>query len=66
MIQLQRQKIQSLEEAVALITDFSEIQKDTNQVHGEVERGYTIFGRRGATYLQLDAYGSKNRKFQAR
>jgi hypothetical protein len=33
---------------MALITQFSEIQKDTNQVHGGVECGYTMFERRGS------------------
>jgi hypothetical protein len=55
-----------LEEAVALITQFTEIHKDTNQVHGAVECGYTMFERRGSTYLQLDTYGSRDRKFQGK
>jgi hypothetical protein len=55
-----------LEEAVALITQFTEIQKDTNQVHGEVECGYTIFDRGGSTFLQLDTYGLRGRKFQGK
>jgi hypothetical protein len=55
-----------LEETVALITQFTEIQKDTNQVDGGVECGYTMFERGGSMYLQLDTYGSRNRKFQGK
>ena len=51
---------------MALITQFAEIQKDTNQVHGEVECGYTIFERGGSTFLQLDTYGSRDRKFHGK
>ncbi len=35
---------------VALIREFSEIHKGTNQVHGEVECGWTTFEQDGARY----------------
>ena len=51
---------------MALITQFTQIQKDTNQVHGEVECGYTIFETTRVEVLQLDTYGSRDRKFQGK
>jgi len=47
---------------MALVREFSQIQKATNHVHGEVECGWTTFEDAGATYLQLDTYGSGHRR----
>ena len=47
---------------MALITEFTELQKERNQVHGPVECGYTVFERGGTRYLQLDTYGSSDRQ----
>ena len=55
-----------MEGTVALITEFTEIQSDTSNVHGGVECGYRMFEREGTTYLQLDTYGSRDRKFQGK
>jgi hypothetical protein len=47
---------------LALIAEFSKLQKERNQVHGVVECGYTIFEEGGSRYLQLDTYGSPDRQ----
>jgi hypothetical protein len=47
---------------MALITGLTELQKDRNRVHGAVECGYTVFEECGERYLQLDTYGSPERK----
>jgi hypothetical protein len=47
---------------MALITQFTQLHKDRNQVRGPVECGYTVFERRGVRYLQLDTYGSQDRQ----
>jgi hypothetical protein len=47
---------------MALITELTELHKDRNRVHGAVECGYTVFEERGERYLQLDTYGSPERK----
>ena len=47
---------------MALIAEFSKLQKERNQVHGVVECGYTIFDDGGSRYLQLDTYGSPDRQ----
>jgi hypothetical protein len=47
---------------VALITEFTKLQKERNQVHGVVECGYTVFEHGGARFLQLDTYGSRERQ----
>jgi hypothetical protein len=47
---------------MALIGEFSETQKERNQVHGVVECGYSIFEVEGARYLQLDTFGSTERE----
>ncbi len=47
---------------MALITDFTRLQKEQNRVHGVVECGYTVFDVGGARYLQLDTYGSLERQ----
>ena len=39
----------------------SEIAKDRNTVHGEVDCTYLVFEEGGDTYLQLDTYGSSSR-----
>jgi hypothetical protein len=47
---------------MALITEFTELQKERNQVHGVVECGYSTFEVEGARYLQLDTFGSTERQ----
>jgi hypothetical protein len=48
--------------AMALVRDFVHVNKGENRIHGEVECGYLSFTSSGRTYLQLDTYGSKDRK----
>jgi hypothetical protein len=47
---------------MALIGEFTQIQKETNRVHESVECGWARFERDGETYLQLDTYGSSDRQ----
>jgi hypothetical protein len=47
---------------MALINELTELNKDRNQVHGPVECGYTVFEEGGERYLQLDTYGSPERR----
>jgi hypothetical protein len=47
---------------MALITEFTELQKERNHVHGVVECGYSTFEVKGARYLQLDTFGSTERQ----
>jgi hypothetical protein len=47
---------------MALIREFQQIHKESNRVHDAVECGWAIFEHRGATYLQLDTYGSRGRQ----
>jgi hypothetical protein len=51
---------------VALIRQFARIHKESNRVHDDVECGWTTFVADGATYLQLDTYGSSGRKIQGK
>jgi hypothetical protein len=50
------------EATVALISKFVHVQKESNSVHDPVECGWTVFERNGATYVQLDTYGSGSRQ----
>jgi hypothetical protein len=47
---------------MALITEFTELHKERNQLHGVVDCGYSIFEIGGARYLQLDTFGSTERQ----
>jgi hypothetical protein len=48
---------------MALITTFNRVNKDRTQVHRTtVECGWTTFERDGRVYLQLETYGSDERK----
>jgi hypothetical protein len=47
---------------MALISTLTELKKDRNQVHGPVDCGWTVFEEGGERYLQLDTYGSQERK----
>jgi hypothetical protein len=47
---------------MALITEFTKLEKERNHLHGPVECGYTVFEHNGARYLQLDTYGSQERQ----
>lgn len=40
--------------------------KESNRVHDVVECGWTTFEVDGATYLQLDTYGSSGRQIQGK
>ncbi|WP_439104344.1 hypothetical protein [Celeribacter marinus] len=48
---------------MALVKSIEE--KETHRrpsVHDEVEATFVVFGQEGATYLQIDTYGSPNRE----
>ena len=48
---------------MALIRELKEITKDRQTVHGSVECAYSVFtGADGRRYLQLETFGSKERK----
>jgi hypothetical protein len=48
---------------MALITTIKEISKERQTVHGFVECAYSVFtGSDGKRYLQLETFGSKERK----
>ena len=51
---------------MARIGVFTEMAGGDGNVHGEVECGYKIFVAHGQTYLQLDTYGSEERKLQGK
>ena len=51
---------------MALIAEFTKLQKERNQVHGVVECGYTVFEEGGSRYLQLDTYGSQERQIRGK
>lgn len=48
---------------MALITEFTKINKERQSAHGPVECAYSIFtDGSGKSYLQLETFGSKERK----
>lgn len=47
---------------MARIGEFREVTSQTNRLHSPVECGYRIFTVEGQTLLQLDTYGSTERK----
>jgi hypothetical protein len=47
---------------MALIREFTEVQKGSNRVHDVVDCGWTVFERDGAVYVQLDTYGTDHRQ----
>jgi hypothetical protein len=48
---------------MALIKELKQIKKDRQTVHGIVECTYSVFtGPDGQRYLQLETFGSKERK----
>lgn len=47
---------------MARIAEFREVTSQTNRLHGQVECGYRIFSADGQRVLQLDTYGSPERK----
>jgi len=47
---------------MARIGEFHEMTSQTNRIHGLVECGYRIFTVDGETVIQLDTYGSSERK----
>jgi len=56
-------KVTPREARMALIKRFTQARMDRNSVHQPVDCTYTVFADdRGTRYLQLDTYGSKERK----
>jgi hypothetical protein len=51
---------------VALVRSITKVIKDRNSLHSEVECGYSTFSDGGKRYLQLETYGSKERKLQGK
>jgi hypothetical protein len=51
---------------MALITRFDEVTADRQVVHGPVECGWRSFTSNGERILQLDTYGSAERKLQGK
>ncbi len=52
---------------MALVKKLEKIEKERNTVHDEVECTYTIFtDSAGNKFLQIDTYGSVNRKFRGK
>ncbi|MGW9496293.1 hypothetical protein ACWG5P_18190 [Streptomyces prasinus] len=47
---------------MALIKEFQSVSSDTQRVHGPVMCGYRTFTADGRRLLQLDTYGSTDRK----
>jgi hypothetical protein len=47
---------------MARIVEFHEVIVDSNRVHERVECGYRVFTAESQTFVQLDTYGSKDRK----
>jgi hypothetical protein len=48
---------------MALVTTLTQVAKDRQSVHGPVECAYSVFtGPDGQRYLQLETFGSKERK----
>ncbi|MFF8590744.1 hypothetical protein ACF061_04770 [Streptomyces sp. NPDC015220] len=47
---------------MALISEFQSVSSDTQRVHGPVTCGYRTFTADGQRILQLDTYGSTERK----
>jgi hypothetical protein len=51
---------------MALVRKVEKIDMDRNTVHDPVDCTYTIFEEGGVKYLQLDTYGSSNRKIKGK
>jgi len=51
---------------MALVTDIRHATKERHSVHDRVECSYSTFLISGRAYLQLDTYGSKNRKLRGK
>lgn len=51
---------------MALIREIHQIHKERNNVHAPVECSYCVFRSDGKTYLQLDTYGSADRKLRGK
>lgn len=47
---------------MALIAEFLEAHTDRASIHGPVQCGWRVFESGGVTILQLDTYGSDQRK----
>lgn len=47
---------------MALVRQIRPVEKERQAVHGETECSSSVFRAGGATYLQLDTYGSPERK----
>lgn len=51
---------------MALISSFEKITGERQAIHGPVECGWRAFSIDGRKILQLDTYGSAERKFQGK
>ncbi|MBQ0983682.1 hypothetical protein KBZ10_03915 [Streptomyces sp. F63] len=51
---------------MALINEFESRPSDAQSVHGPVSCGYRVFTIEGQRILQLDTYGSPERKIQGK
>ncbi|MFK4149464.1 hypothetical protein [Streptomyces sp. NPDC004065] len=51
---------------MALINDFQPVSSDAQRLHGPVTCGYRTFTVDGQRVLQLDTYGSDERKIQGK
>ncbi|WP_207544456.1 hypothetical protein [Mycolicibacterium fortuitum] len=51
---------------MALITEFTQVAADHPTVHGRVSCGWRVFQHDGHTVLQLDTYGSPERKIKGK
>ena len=49
---------------MARISEFHEVTSQTHRLHGPVQCGYRVFAIGGETVMQLDTYGSSDRKDQ--
>jgi hypothetical protein len=47
---------------MALIREFRRIHKESNRLHEPVACGWTLLEINGATFVQLDTYGSNERQ----
>jgi hypothetical protein len=51
---------------MALVRKIQEVAKQRHSVHGDTSCSYSAFRQSGKTYLQLDTYGSKQRKLRGK
>ena len=51
---------------MALVTRLDKADKQRQSVHGETECQYSSFSKDGRSFLQLDTFGSAERKLQGK